>query len=250
MSMKNSEPEKLYIFVDESGIDANSSMAYLAMAVTDSPDKIRTACESAIDKITYDPELSQNIPSVRKNGINFFHYAADHIEIRTEFIKLLPTLNFDGYLIFARKDELVSGLTKVQLLKLLLENLLRPRLLEKHYADIEIIYERFDEGSSSVEQEFVKEIEILSKQLSGEFGKDIKNVSISFNNKSEVCLGIPDYLCGIISDYFSLKLSGEKVTDSLQERNYYRIEGKVRVIQDLTRKRFYSRKDSLDIESI
>lgn len=248
--MKNSQPEKLYIFVDESGIDVNSSVVYLAMTVTDSPDKIRLACESAIQKITHDPELSQNIPSVRKNGINFFHYAADHIEIRTEFINLLPTLNFDGYLIFARKDELVGDLSKVQLLKLLLENLLRPRFLEKHYADIEIIYERFDEGNSSVEQEFSEAITMLCKQLSEEFGKDIKNVSILFNNKSELCLGIPDYLCGIVSDYFSLKLSGKEVADSLQERNYYRIEGKVRVIQDLTRKKFYSRKDPLDIESI
>ncbi len=244
------ETKKLYIFVDESGVHLDSSLLYMAIVVTDSPDTIRKECELLIEKITNDPELSQNIPSVRKNGIIFLHYVADHPEVRGEVVKLLPTLNFDGYVIFARKVEIEGDLSKVELLRLLLENLLRPRLLEKYYADIQIVYERFDEGSSVVEKDFSDAVELLSKQLSGEFGKCINNVSVSFDNKDELCLGVSDYLCGIVSEYFNLRISGENVTDSWQERNYYRVAGKIRMIHDLTRKRFYSRQDPLDIESL
>jgi uncharacterized protein (UPF0147 family) len=244
------DTNKLYIFIDESGTSDGSPFLYMSAVVTNSPHAIRSSCESLIQKIEHDPELSQNIKSVRENGIKCLHYVDDHPEIRTAVINLLPSLNFDGYIIFARKSELDKSLSKVELLKLLLENLLRSRLLEKHYAEIEIVYEKFDDGSAVTEAEFAREIATLCKELSGEFGKEIKTVSISFNNKSELCLGIPDYLCGIVSAYFSLQLSGESVEDSWQERNYYRVAGKIRVIHDLNRKKFYSRKDPLDIESI
>lgn len=251
--MSKLSTKKMYIFIDESGTSDDSQFLYMSAVVTDSPHDLRIKCESLIKEIHLDPELSQNIESIQKYGMKHLHYSADHDEIRRKVIDMLPTLNFSGYLIFARKNELTGNLSKVDQLKLLLENLVRPRLLEKHYKYIEIIYESFDEASSVVEKEFSNEVSIMCKRLSKQFGKEIKNVSVSFNDKTELCLGIPDYLCGVVSDYFKIHLtsgSKDKVKYSWQIRNYNRVAGKIRMIQDLTRKKFYSRKAPLDIELI
>ena len=107
----------LYIFIDESGTDDDSNVLYMSLILTEDPESIRNECTKKIQEILHDPELRQNIPSVRERGLNYFHYTSDHPEIKTEVIKLLPLLNFDSYILFARKDELNTTLSKNELLR-------------------------------------------------------------------------------------------------------------------------------------
>ena len=159
MVLSKTNTTTVYIFIDESGTDKKSAILYMSLILTEDPVHIRRECKSLMQKIIRDPELSQKIPSVRDNGIEHFHYTSDHPEIRSEFIKLLPALNFDAYVCFARKDEIVGDLSKVELLKTLFSTLLYPRILERHYENVHITYEKFDKGSASDERIFAKEVE-------------------------------------------------------------------------------------------
>lgn len=248
MALSETNTTPLYIFIDESGTDKESTILYMSLILTEDPTHIQSECKSLTQKIIRDPELSQKIPSVRNNGIEHFHYTSDHPEIRDEFIKLLPVLNFDAYVCFVRKDEIVGDLSKIELLKTLFSTLLYPRILERHYDSVYVIYEKFDEGSASDERILTKEVEQLCQKIKEDFRKTIKQVTISFDNKDELCLGVSDYVCGIISAYFSKQLTEGNAKDSQEERNYDRISGKIRLIQDLTRKKFYSRREPLEIE--
>ena len=250
MTLSETNATNLYIFIDESGTDKESDILYMSLILTEDPERIRKECESLTQKISRDPEFSQKISSVRVMGIDNFHYTSDHYEIRNEFIKLLPTLNFDAYVCFVRKEEVVGDFSRVELLKTLFSTSLYPRMLDRHYENIHIIYEKFDEGSAYHEQFFTEEIKQLRQKIKEDFRKTIKQVTLSFDNKNELCLGVPDYICGIVSAYFSKQLAEDTAKDSQEERNYNRIEGKIRLIQDLTRKKFYSRRNPLEIESL
>lgn len=242
--------ETLYMYVDESGVDENSDVLFMSLVVTEDPESIATSCKTLIDNILNDPEMSENIESIRNDGLKAFHYTTDHFEVKSKFIDLLSVLNFDAYVTFVRKHEIVGDDSKVLLLKKMLTSLLAQRLLNNHHKEIRIIYERFDEGSFAVESSFREELNKLSKELVREYNKKIDNLTITFADKSEICLSISDYICGVVSAYINKKVNSSLVKDSMEERNYKRIAGKIRLINDLTRKKFYSRRNPFDIESI
>lgn len=245
-----SQKKKLYMYVDESGTSDDSDVLYMAMVVTEDPETIKNLYSSLVKDILSDPEMSGNIESIRNEGLKSFHYTTDHIEVKSRFIELMSSLNFDAYVTFVRKSEIVGDNSKIYLLKKMLTSLLAQRVLNNHYKEIHIVYERFDEGSQAVEDSFSDELVKLGQELLHEYNTKIEDMTITFEDKSELCLSLSDYVCGIISVYINKKLKNEPVKDSFEERSYNRISGKIRMINDLTRKKFYSRRDPFDIESI
>jgi len=233
----------LYIFIDESGTDNKSPILVVMAILTEDPKSLRSKIATLIDEVKRDPELG-NIDSVKK-GFSTFHYAEDHFEIKNKFIDILPELNFDAFASFVRKDELVDRGDKLFLILSLLRILIYPRLQEKHYKDIHIIYEKFDEGSIASEAEIVTLIQSQQKRVRNQTNKVIENINVTFADKSELILSIPDYMAGIVRTYLETKDTTVNNKDTFK-RLYLRVAGKIRLLNDYARKKFYSRKDHLN----
>lgn len=107
---------KNYFFVDESGdptffnkkkeliVGKNgcSSILILGFVKTENPRKLRRAVNELHQKVCADPYL-QSIPSLEKTKKHGFHAKDDCPEVRSEFYKLLKTLDFKTEFVVARK---------------------------------------------------------------------------------------------------------------------------------------------------
>ena len=235
--------EQVYIFIDESGTDSSSENLVLAIVLTENPIEIRVSIASLLDRIRRDPEI-QNIKSVKESGLATFHYSEDHHEVRQQFISLLPALDFDAYVSFLSKDE-CEGDEKLTHILNLLQVLVYPRLQEKHYKHINIIYEQFDEGAAATKREIESRIRKSQRRVFSETGKSVQDLNLSFSDKDELCLSVPDYVAGITRDFLSTKDAHKQEEDYLEKRHYLRIAGKIRLINDYKNKKFYSRKNPL-----
>ena len=143
-----------------------------------------------------------------------------------------------------RKSELHKKSGKVDLILELLKSLVYPRLQENHYQDIHIVYEQFDEGSSKSKKAIIDLVKTLQNNVSMEQLNHIEHVDVSFADKNELCLSIPDYIAGVVRDFISVREAADYKEGSLKERNYHRISGKIRLMHDYTRGKYYSRKNS------
>ena len=69
--------------------------------------------------------------------------------------------------------------------------------------------------------------------------KLIAQPSINFSDKSDDCLSLSDYVCGIFKAHYE-NLSK---SNNMERRNFERIRGKIRVIHNLLTDEFYTRRN-------
>lgn len=233
------ESGELYCFIDESGTHDESEVTVMALVTISFPDEVRKKCTEVLQEIQRHPEMSLYLPSVRMHGIEHFHYTSDHIEVREMYLDAIKEIDANAYLIFVRRCDMGDPPKKLDLLLEFFKTLLLPRIQENSHRDIRIVYERLDEGDKEVEQRFRSEAESLHRQVTATRCAAKGSISIAFDTKQELCLGVSDYACGVFSGYMKKIISG--TPDSLEERHFHRISGKFRLIHDYGRKRWYSR---------
>ena len=113
-----SEPNKKYLFIDESGdpvyygnrkkllVDAEGFQPYLIIGMIETSDRkaLRKAVVDFIQNIRTD-SLYNSIPSIKSDTGWFVHARGDHPEIRAKFFELLRNLQgYKAHVVIAKKD--------------------------------------------------------------------------------------------------------------------------------------------------
>ena len=239
----------LYMFVDESGTDNTSGVLLLTVVVTEQPERARKIIGQYLDRVKRDPE-QKHLSGVAK-AVSL-HYTSDHIEIKTRFIEsILPGLEFDAYVSFIRKSEAGAVNDTVDLISRALNVLVLNRIQENHYREIHLIYE--DPGESQLKRAIQQTTDQIINRVAQEKVGKKPRVQVGFADKSELGLAIPDYVSGIVRGYLQARgieqiSDGDKAMADTLERNYKRLVGKIRVLNDYTRKQFYTRQTSMLID--
>jgi hypothetical protein len=234
--------EPIYIYLDESGTDTSSPFLVLSLVVIEEPDSLKKKIEDLIKSVIKDPEIS-NMNKI-KDGIETFHYTEDNHEVRNKYIELLPQLNYDAYCSFINNKKLDPSLSKLNYIHKLFGVLISSILQKHHHKDIFIVYESIDEGSEKIKKSFELLIDNIRRKIQDSTGVKISNVNFEFKNKEEILLSIPDYLAGITKDYLKAR-EDNMDTNSFQVRNYLRVNGKIRVLNDYLNNKFYTRGENI-----
>jgi len=242
--------QPLYIYVDESGTDTNSDVFLLAVVITEQPESIREKIGQSLEKVKRDPEQKRFIGVKEAKS---FHYTEDHFEIRnylTEYI--LPGLEFDAYVSFIRKNEVSSAGDLPDLIAKALKVLVLSRIQTNHYREINFVYE--DPGNASLRTLIKQTVEEIKNQVEKEKGGKKIKVKIIFEDKNEPCLAVPDYIAGVVRGYLQAEniehfLKDDEQIPATLKRRYERIVGKIRLLNDYTRKKLYTRQTSMFIDS-
>jgi hypothetical protein len=97
--------DDVFMFVDETGIDQDSTILAVACIITNEPDYLRSELENLRQSFLRDPYL-KSVPSVQKSlSKNGFHYCEDHpVDIKPKVIDLIMKLPFLAYICYLEKE--------------------------------------------------------------------------------------------------------------------------------------------------
>jgi len=92
-----------YFYIDEAGhLNNDSSVFVLGCIKTDTPEELLASIDRRFQEIKEDPYYEESIDDILAKGL---HAVENHPDIRTEFYKLLPRLNFRAYFVVVNKNE-------------------------------------------------------------------------------------------------------------------------------------------------
>ncbi|TAN42877.1 MAG: hypothetical protein EPN22_11720 [Nitrospirae bacterium] len=225
--------DSVYFFVDETGTDKKSKIIAFSLVILNNPDNIRTSIAHLKEDILHDPRL-KTIPSIQTLADKGFHYQEDSREIRSEFIKMIAKLPFDAYVCFINKDDIKGCEIDYKSL--------HGKLLGR------LLFDRLRDYKSQKMYITIEESSLKSTEIKGIINNSINNIcrdrikiaiapQIFISSKTDNCLAIADYICGVFKDYYpQLSTKGSFMT-----RNYDDLRSKIRVVHDFVNDVFYTR---------
>lgn len=260
--MKQTEKDKTYFFVDESGdpifYDKNgknivglgvSKYLMIGFIETNNPKALRNGITKLHEKIKNDAYY-EGVPSFEKSTKYYFHAKDDIPEIRKEVFDTLKTLEFKAHFVFARKHVSVFNGTKIQgepdkFYSHLITMLFKNRL---HLAKENYIY--FEKRGNKEKQEYLENaIELASQKFkeSWEHEHDNKFYVQSQTKTGEICLQIIDYVSWAV----------QRVFTKSEMRFFKALENKISFVWDIydfdnykKGNTFYTKKNKLDTKKI
>ena len=232
MSLQSQKPKKTnYFYIDESGSINNDSKVFIHGCIkTDSPIALTTALtelkQELLDTLYYDDFVTR----IKGEG---FHATENNMDMRADFYKLLPILNYRSYFVIINKDteyfkKLKSEKEEHEIFSLTLKKLLLDRI-EKNKDDKNIfIFETIQISKKSLENILKELFESIDQTYDCEYkivGKDEEN------------MGVVDYLNFI----FNHILTDEKPMKRMFQ-NFELVSPKIAVIYLLNNNLYLSRK--------
>jgi hypothetical protein len=234
--------DDVFMFVDETGTDQDSTILAVACVITNNPDYLRDEFEELRKNILRDPIL-KNVPSVQKSlSKHGFHYCEDHPEVKPKVIELIRQLPFQAYICYQQKESSFDPSQGYDWYDRLLGRLMFERLRANKDAVIQIYFEQHD---NRIEHRR-KEIEDIVEHRVSEIRlrdrvKFAVPPQVCSAGKEENCLVVADYVAAIFKDHVA---NGTGKPHSWQARNFERIRSKVRLIHNYTTDEFFDRKNS------
>jgi len=226
----------VYYFIDESGSGfSTEGRASLCCVILTDFDEISAKIASLKDDILHDPRLAGILGKFATTG---FHFSSDHREIRNAFIGLLRTLAFQAYICFdlnvSSEEDFNSTYDR------LFKTLLIDRLRDHKTEDITICFEQH--GNQRKRLRKIRDIvDQLTKEIDTSDRRPFRGTcEVISGSKTDLCLSIADYICGIFHAYYMKQCPGEKI---LEARDFEDLRSKIRCIHDITNKRFYDRRN-------
>ena len=224
-----------YFYIDETGhINNNEPMFAYGCIKTDTPKLIEKVLEELKVELAEDPLLAKFGEKILKNN---FHATGDHFDVRTQFYRILPLLNYRAYFtVLFKNDDYYKNLKKEnddhEIIKSMLLKIIKPRIT-KNRNDKNIF--------------FIETLEVQNKSLNT-IVEEIFNI---FNNDFNVeylivdkhCQNMPivDYLCYILNKIFVQKENENNTIAEWVARTFEILKDKIALIHFLNEDSFYSR---------
>jgi hypothetical protein len=230
----------VFIFVDETGTDQDSTILAVACIITNEPNYLRDELEKLKKNILREPFL-KNVPSIQKSlSKKGFHYCEDSLEVKPKVIDLIMQLPFQAYICYQEKESNFESSDGYGWYDKLFGRLMFERLRANKNAAIRICFEQHDNRIEHRRKEIEGIIERLVRKIRSRDGVEFAVIpKVSSAGKEEICLVVADYIAAIFKDHAE---HGIGKPSSWQARNFERIRSKVRVIHNYTTDDFFTRK--------
>jgi hypothetical protein len=231
----------VFMFVDETGTDQDSTILAVACIITNNPGYLRDELEKLRKNILRDPFL-KNLPSVQKSLSNYgFHYCEDHPEVKPKVIELIRQLPFQAYICYQQKESSFDPSQGYDWYDRLFGRLIFERLQAHKDAVIRIYFEQHDNRVEYRRKEIEVIVERLVRKICLRNGIEFPAIpQINSAGKQELGLVVADYVAAIFKEHAE---NGIGKPSSWQARNFERIRSKVRVIHNYTTDDFFHRKN-------
>lgn len=228
-----------YFYIDETGhINNDEPLFAYGCIKTDTPLLIKEKLKELKEELAEDPLLYDFGEKVLENN---FHATGDPFDIRTQFYRILPLLNFRVYFtVLFKTDEFYTKLKEKEdheIIKLMLLKLIKPRIT-KNRSDKNIF--------------FIETLEVQNKSLSNILREIFNTFENDFNVEYKIvdkqCENMPvvDYSCFILNKIFvQQKKESDKPADWVK-RAFETIKGKIALIHFQNDDSFYSRHATID----
>lgn len=230
-----------YFYIDEAGHVNNNSNVFIHGCIkTDSPFELNDTLNSLIKKIENDIYNAYSIEKFIEQG---FHAVENHPDIRAEFYRILPVINYRSYFVVLNKNEVFfenfkNNKQPHEIFALTLNKLLRNRI-ERAKNDKNIFYfEQIELGKVSLDQ--------VIKDFFDSLGEKKGDCEYYIVGKNHLNLSIIDYLNYI---FFSILEDVKKKQQRMIE-NFELIKPKIGSINYINRDAYFSRKQGIDINKI
>ena len=222
-------------FIACDGFQDASTLSLVGCVVVQDADRLRERIERVREDLLHDPYLI-GLPNVearlRRRG---FEYGSDDPEVRSKFIERLAGLPFEAYICFAKND-FFAGADPLARFERLLGRLLFERLRAERQGPLHLrLSRRLADRlgtTTNVAGAVARDIEASSTRAL------LTMPEVTIADEREPCVAVVDYVCGLV--HARLDSPG-----SIQARGFQRVATKVRVIHDLEKDRFFTRKNPL-----
>ncbi|MCL9806935.1 hypothetical protein NAT51_15470 [Flavobacterium amniphilum] len=225
-----------YFYIDETGSISNNAPFFIHGCIkTDSPNVITDSLIKLKNDLTSSLYYENFKDSILKKG---FHATANNMDIRTEFYKLLPLLDYRAYFVITKKDspffkQIMKQGDESDFFEFSLSKLLHDRIISNRDAKNIFYFETIQLTKRN-----------LNTVLQSFFSK-YPDYDIEFNivGKEEENLAVVDYLNFIFDHIFT----PDKLFPTM-EGNFDRVAGKIAIIKILHTNTYLSRKKPLDFQ--
>lgn len=221
-----------YFYIDEAGNLLNNSNVFVHGCIkTDSPKTIENAMTELKSELYDNLYYEEFRDRIYKEG---FHATENHPDMRADFYKLLPLLEYRAYFVLINKESeyfrnLSKRLAEHEIFKMSLESLLMDRI-KSHHGDRNIfVFEQITIQKKSLR----RILEEIFNSLD-----ETHYCSFEIVDKSEENLGAVDYLNFIFYNLFTLK---ENQMERVKQ-NFNIVAPKIAIIKLLHNKVYLSRK--------
>ncbi|MDX7953437.1 reverse transcriptase family protein [Lichenihabitans sp. Uapishka_5] len=223
-----------HIFVDEAEFDkAGSRVLALGMAVSQHGPRIMAEGGELLEAVLADMWAPGDATALRRRGL---HYADATEDLRSDYIKLLAALPFEGYVAFADCER--PGEYEDTYLRLL-GAMIRRRLMAAESQYALIVCER----NSKVSEERVRAcIGRAFDELKVRDDRRPRNVFVEFVSKPHLGVSAPDFLLGVLGKYLRSNPAPDGRPEGRDRLMFERLRDKYRLILDLSTWTEYSRR--------
>lgn len=224
-----------YFYIDETGhINNDEPMFAYCCIKTDTPKLIENVLEELKEELAEDPLLAEFGEKILKNN---FHATKDHFDVRTQFYRILPLLNYRAYFtILFKNDDYYKRLKTEkedhEIIKSMLLKIIKPRITKNRNDKNIFFIERLDVQNKPLTK-IVEEIFSIFK--------DNYNVEYSIVDKHCQNMPVVDYLCFILNKIFVQKENEKKTIDEWVNRTFEVLKDKIGLIHFQNEDSFYSR---------
>jgi len=247
-----------YFYIDEAGdLNKKSKIFLIGCIITNSPDDLLKEIRSLEIKLKNSGYFNRFRNNLLKTG---FHASTNHPDIYSQFVALLPRLNFRYYaLILDKKSEYYLSLVKSNLKENIYDNtlkyLLKDRLLKRVDAVNKIFIEQnlSNPTESRIRAREEQLMPIIAELASEVIKKRLEKKNLEYevsvqSKKTQPLFAVVDYMNHIVMKIYEGK--NGKVEERMKE-NYRLVEPKIGCIHDVARRIFHKpRKKGLEIDSV
>lgn len=229
----------VFMFVDETGTDKDSTLLAVACIITNEPNYLRDELEKLRKSILREPFL-KSLPSIQESlSKKGFHYCKDSLEVKLKVIDLIMQLPFQAYISYQEKESNFEPSAGYGWYDKLFGRLMFERLRANKNAAVQIYFEQHDNRFEHRRKELEGIVERLVHEIRLRDRVEFAATpQISSVGKEEPCLVLADYVAAIFKDHAQ---NGIGQSSSSQARNFERIRSKVRVIHNYTTDEFFTR---------
>jgi len=229
-----------YFYIDEIGHINNDEPIFAYGCIkTDTPNLIEKALEELKGELEEDPILAEFGEKVLKNN---FHATGDHFDVRTQFYRILPLLNYRAYFtVLFKNDDYYKKLKDEkedhEIIKSMLLKIIGPRIT-KNRDDKNIFFIETLEVQN-------KSLKKILQEIFSTF-KDEFNVEYTIVDKHCPNMPVVDYSCFILNKIFVQQKNENKNIAEWVTRIFEVLKDKIGLIHFQNEDSFYSRHATKD----
>lgn len=221
----------MYVDETEFKVAGNRYMA-ISIAQTDAAQPVEGETKRVYDEYIMDPFSAGRKHNLEKKRL---HYTDAHYNLRNEYVSVLETLPFDGYIAFCRIPDGASYKdTYLGLVQSMLPNRFRG-------LDRAMVLLRFEENPKVPSSPLFDIVEGVWGELNRRRDRAPLYVKPDICTKQN-CYGlsVPDFLLGLFSKYVGADKTAKPA--SLEVLQFEKLRDKIRIIYDADNDIFYTRK--------